>query len=103
MTDADRRPRRSFLGFFGLETGEKAWDVVLWTAPYLLLLVGGLVGLSFAVQWVFPLPLLLHAGAICLAVAYFFLFLARLRHVADVAAESEGDETQSDAEPTDRP
>ena len=100
MAEGDGRSRRSILGYFGMETGEKAWDVLLWTAPYLLFLIAGLVGLSFAVQWFFPLPLPLHAGAICLAVLYFFLFLARVRRVAEASgdddAEAGGDEGATD-------
>lgn len=103
MTDGDGRPQRSILAFFGLETGEKAWDVFLWTAPYLLFLVAGLAGLSFVVQWFFPLPLLLHAGAITLALLYFFLFLARVRHVAATGGGSEDAEAGGDTGPDDRP
>jgi len=100
MAEEDGRSRKSVLGYFGLETGGKAWDVLLWTAPYLLFLIGGLVGLSFAVQWFFPLPLSLHAGAICLAVLYFFLFLARVRHVAEAGGGDDDVEDTGDAGPT---
>jgi len=103
MAEADGGSRRSLLGFFGLETGEKAWDAFLWAAPYLCLLVAGLVGMSFAVQWFFPLPLSLHGAAIVLAALYFFLFLARVRHVADAAEASEGGETDDGSAPSDGP
>jgi hypothetical protein len=103
MADGDGRSPRSILGYFGLETGQKAWDVLVWTSPYLLFLIAGLVGMSFAVQWVFPLPLLLHTGAICLAVLYFFLFLARVRHVAETGGGPENAEAGGDAGPTDQP
>lgn len=81
---------RSFLGYFGLETGEKAWDALCWAAPYLLLLGTALLGLSFGVQWLFPLPLWVHGAAVLLALFYFFLFLARMRRSAEDAGTDEG-------------
>ncbi|MEW6487204.1 MAG: hypothetical protein AB1578_04720 [Thermodesulfobacteriota bacterium] len=73
---------RGVLAYFGLDTGAGAWDVLLWTAPYLAFLVVGLLGLSALVQWVMPLPLWVHGAAIALALVYFFLFLARVRRSA---------------------
>jgi len=77
---------RLLLAYFGLESREKALSVLSWSVPYLLLLGAGLLGLSFAVQWVFPMSLWVHGAALVLSLAYFFLFLARLRR----AAEEEG-------------
>lgn len=81
--------RNAVLAYFGLDTGAGAWEVLLWTAPYLAFLAVGLLGLSALVQWVMPLPLWVHGAAIALALAYFFLFLARLRRAAEIS-EGEG-------------
>lgn len=76
---------RALLRFFGMETGEKAWDVFVWAMPYVGILAAGLVGLSYAVQLLSPLPVWVHVLAICLAVVYFFFFLARVRQAGEEA------------------
>jgi hypothetical protein len=75
-----------------LESGKKAWAVVLWTLPYVLMLTTGLVLLSFAVQFFNPLPLWVYVLSIGMGLAYLFFFLARL-HQAGVEA---GSRTQAD-------
>ncbi|GAB4266172.1 hypothetical protein [Deferrisoma sp.] len=71
-----------FLRFFGLETGEKARETILWALPYLLLMAAALVGLSLLVQWLWPVAGWVHAVAIGLALVYLFAFLARMRQMA---------------------
>lgn len=94
----------SLLAYFGLESGDRAWATLLWAAPYLLLLGGGLGAVSLAVHWLFPLPGWVHAVAFGLALAYFFLFLARLRRAAADAerAEREGEGAGPGAPPRGR-
>ena len=73
------------LRYFGLETGQKAVETVLWALPYLAIMAAALGGLSFLVNWLWPLPLWVHGLAVGLAVFYMFLFLARMRAAAGEA------------------
>lgn len=91
MGGEEQPRRRGFLGFFGLETREKAGEVALWALPYLGVLVAGLAGLSWFVQKFMPIPAWVHALAILLAILYFFFFLARLRQMALEAEEPRRD------------
>jgi hypothetical protein len=88
--DGGDKGARGVLAYFGLETGAGAWEVLLWTAPYLAFLGVGLLGLSALVQWVMPLPLWVHGAAIALALVYFFLFLARVRRSAARGGDAPG-------------
>ncbi len=76
------------LRYFGLETGQRALETVLWALPYLAIMAAALAGLSFLVNWLWPLSLWVHGLAVGLAVFYMFLFLARMR-AATGAADAE--------------
>lgn len=78
---------RRVLRYFGLETGKKAGQTLLWTSPYLAILTLALGLLSYLVQRLFPVALWVHLLAIALAILYFFFFLARMRQLS---AQAEG-------------
>ena len=78
---------RKMLRYFGLETGEKAGQTLLWTSPYLAILTLAMGLLSYLVQRLFPMALWVHLVAIVLALVYFFFFLARMRQLS---AQAEG-------------
>jgi hypothetical protein len=75
-------------GYFGLETREKFTEVLLWTLPYLGMLVLGLGGLSWLVQKLTPISFWVYAVAMSLAILYFFFFLARVRQMGVEAQHS---------------
>jgi O-antigen/teichoic acid export membrane protein len=87
----------ALLRYFGIETGDKARDVLLWSTPYLLFLTAGLVGLSFAVHFFFPLPLWIYVLAIGLPLVNLWFFLARIRQ-AGIEAQAPVSEDESSPE-----
>ncbi|GAB4260161.1 MAG: hypothetical protein Kow0092_08850 [Deferrisomatales bacterium] len=85
--------RSGVLGYFGMDTPERARETLLWVSPYLAVLALGLGGLSLLVQRFFPLPVWVHVLAIALALLYFLLFLARIRQMgAETGEEDEPEE-----------
>ncbi len=79
------------LRFFGLESREKAFHTLLWALPYLALMGCALLGASLLIQWLWPVPVWIHAVAICLALTYLFFFLARMRQMALESDVEEGE------------
>ncbi len=85
------------LAYFGLESRAKAAEVLLWTLPYLGILLFAFGGLAYLVQLLFPLEWWVHVLGVVLALLYFFLFLARVRQMGLEAARaaSQGPEPPS--------
>lgn len=82
------REGNRLLGYFGLDTRAKAAEVLIWTLPYLGILLLAFGGLAYLVQLLLPLSLWVHALGTTLALLYFFLFLARVRQMGLDAARA---------------
>ena len=96
MEPRDETPN-GFLRFFGLETGEKARETLLWALPYLALMAAALVGMSLLVQWLWPVAGWVHVVAIGLALVYLFAFLARMRQMAAEVRAGDGGQEEDGA------
>ena len=83
----------SFLEFLGIETRQKALRMLGWAAPFLVLFLVMLAGLSYLVQrYVAELPIWMHLAAIACSLAVFLIFLAWGHRMATEAQGGEGED-----------
>ena len=91
MSEEAPKSRSGLLGYFGLDSGPRAWKTVVFVLPYLAVMVALLGLMSWAVNFFISIGVWGFVLAIVPAAIYLFFFLARMHTLSQAAADPDSD------------